>query len=181
MSRPERGQYGNTRGKPNIQVRRRKNREADPRWQAAQAETAKHQRELDELIEMQKQQPAVGPVEGAAYARAQAEREEALAASQAAQRLLDEAHDEADTVAEETEPVQVAAPKKKRFSTKRLRQEGEAKYPLAFTNAVMMLKAGYHIEYVIEFTGIGYLELDHIEIDSEGYGVVHKEEDHEDE
>lgn len=55
--------------------------------------------------------------------------------------------------------------------------EGEEKWEFAYTTARRMLKAGYNIKYVIEFTGVGYNELADIELDEDGYGIKPEEEE----
>ena len=50
--------------------------------------------------------------------------------------------------------------------------DGEEKWEFAYTTARRMLKAGYHIKYVYELTGTGWIDLEDIQIDEDGYGVI---------
>lgn len=54
---------------------------------------------------------------------------------------------------------------------------GDGYWQFAYTTARMMLKQGYNIRYVCEYTGVGKLDLDDIPIDSDGYGIVEKKEE----
>ena len=186
MSRPERGQYGNTRGKER-QRRRRNHRSQQARNIAAAEETARHQEELDKLIERQAANPAMGEVEGA---RIKAELEERHAARMAeieAQHDAEENQSEEDQeldriIAAEPEPEPVPQPKpvltelpikprRQKVNVLKLPQDGEGNFPFALMTARLMLKEGYNIKHVIELTGIGYLELNDLPIDEQGYGL----------
>lgn len=57
---------------------------------------------------------------------------------------------------------------------------GEGFWQFAYTTARMMLKQGYNIRYVCEFTGVGKQDLSDIPVDRDGYGIVEKKDDHED-
>lgn len=173
-----RGAYGSTRGKER-QRRRADNRSRDPRYQAAQAATQQAQDELEALISHQKEFPNWGATEGAFIDAQIKQKEEALAARQAEQKIIEDEPEIEDKVSQPV--VEVNRPRK--FSVKRLPQDGEGKFPFASVMARQMLRSGYNITYVIEFTGIGYLELDDIEIDSEGFGVIasNKPDDEEEE
>lgn len=170
------GQYGNTRGKER-QKRRRLNREQDPRYVAAMERTREAQAELEALIRRQESEPAEGAVAGAMYA---AEYNKTHDAVMIAQAELEELNVEWDPETESVvaaEPVVKITDKPKKFSTKKLRQTGEDKFQFAGLTARLMLTAGYHIEYVLEFTGLGYEDVRHLEIDSEGWGVRPSDDD----
>lgn len=78
---PERGQYGNTRGKER-QRRRTVNRSKDPRFTRAMEAVHDHQEKLNRLIQEQKDNPAMGETEGAKYVAQIREQEEALKLAQ---------------------------------------------------------------------------------------------------
>lgn len=169
------GQYGNTRGKER-QRRKRDSRAQQKRNADAAEETARHQAELDELIEQQRLNPVMGAAEGARI-KAEIERRhkdnmeriEREAEQAEAQEAM--AEDLSDGVVKETLPL------RKKIDRRKLRKESEPKFQFATTTARMMMKAGYNIQYVMEFTGVGYDELKEFPIDDEGYAIVPDEED----
>ena len=56
--------------------------------------------------------------------------------------------------------------------------EGEDKFRFASLTAGLMLKAGYNIRWVSEYTGLGYDDIKHFaELDEDGYGIVEAKED----
>ena len=175
------GQYGNTRGKER-QKRRRTNRENDPRYQSAMEATRKAQADLDQLIEEQKANPALGTTQGAMYDAFYRQAQENLEAAQAAEARLEIE----DSIADGAEAAFEAGKalgekingKFKRFSVKQLPQVGDGNFPFAPTMAKQMLKQGYHIEYVLEFTGVGYEDVRDELIDQDGWGI--RPEDNED-
>lgn len=80
---------------------------------------------------------------------------------------------------DESTPLKSAPPvKRMRYSD--LPREGDGKWEFAYTTARLMLKQGYNIKYVIEFTGIGLSELEDMDMDTEGYGVRPAEEEDKD-
>lgn len=174
-----RGGYGafgrGTRGhgkKPRT-VKQQEAREKDPRLRAAFEETDAARDALDALIEEQKTAPALGPTEGAAYALARREAEKRLAEKEARERAEESrlAMEEALREDEEAKrvPTQVGANGK--FSRRALPQKGDGNFRFALTTAQIMLKEGYNARYVCEFTGVGWEDLNHLEIDPDGYGI----------
>jgi hypothetical protein len=175
-----RGAYGSTRGKER-QRRKRDSRAQQYRNQQAAAEVARHQKELDELIEFQKLNPGTGAAEGA---RIQAEID-----ARHKQRMADielqanQIQGEDDTTEDLTEGlIEVVRPvrtmkQKAKLDRKTLKKESDPKFQFAVTTARMMMKAGYNVKYVIEFTGVGYGELNDFPIDDEGYAIVPQEEE----
>jgi hypothetical protein len=161
MSRPERGQYGNTRGVER-QRRKRENRARQHRNQLAAEETAKHQQELDALIARQQREPAWGAAEGA---RIQKELEQKHATRLAEIEVQEPPEDVVtDTADEATEIV-------KKFSISSLPKDSKDDIEqFAVTTARLMIKAGYHAEHVINLTGVGWDELSDLPLDSDGYG-----------
>ena len=85
---PERGQYGNNRGKER-QRRRIDNRERDPRYQAAMEETRAAQAALDEQIAREAANPVLGHTEGALLQKRLEEAREREAALEAEQPLCE--------------------------------------------------------------------------------------------
>jgi len=176
-----RGAYGSTRGKER-QRRRADNRARDPRYQEAMDQVRKEQEALDKLIEEQKQVPAVGAAAGAMYAARMKKAEEDLAVAKAAEEAI--AAEEAvaeEAVVEyedfEVDGIEIVAPVYPKYSTKGLPRESNDKFQFASTTAQMMLKAGYHIAYVIEFTGVGMDELERFPLDDWGYGWPDRDDD----
>lgn len=198
-------QYGNTRGKER-QRRRADNRLLDPRYQAAMDETHRQQEELDRLIEEQKKNPAVGAVEGALIDAQIKERQQKLEAAQAAEEFARECSEveESVTVPEKLVPDTVIAPAPlnlkyeyveingksksitslpytaaplRKIDKKKLPKSGDGNFQFSTTTARLMLKQGYNIKYVLEFTGVGYEDVSDLDIDEEGYGL--REEAHE--
>lgn len=170
-----RGGYGafgrGTRGhgkKPRT-VKQQEAREKDPRLRQAFEETDAARDALDELMEEQRRTPAIGPTEGAAYALAKREAEKALADKERAEReaesraSLEEALREDESA--KREPVSTG------FSRKSLPKKGDGNFRFALTTAQIMLKEGYNAAYVCEFTGVGWEDLNHLEIDADGYGI----------
>ena len=175
-------QYGNTRGKER-QLRKRNNRAQTYRNQQAAEEVARHQKELDELIAYQAENPATGATEGA---RLQAEiearhRQNMNDIELHAQQMEDEDErtEELGDALVEAQPVTRTRKQKERLDRRTLQRESDPKFTFALTTARMMMKAGYHVQYVIEFTGIGYKELDDFPIDDDGYAIVPVEEEDE--
>jgi len=169
-------------------------RERDLRYQEATEETRRAREALDELIAAQKANPAMGETPGAVHARRQ--RELAL---ERAQVIEDEyAKKDFDEAIESSEEVILTVvPRDKKqavahiqraevertykvfyheIDTKELPQSGDGKWRFSYQTARIMLKEGYNIKRVIEYTGIGYEDLADIPIDSEGY-VVEEETD----
>jgi hypothetical protein len=153
-------------------------RERDPRIQSAMDEVREHQEKLNALIEEQRKNPAVGEAAGAVYAAKQKKAHEELLIAQAKQDAI-----EAGAASEEVpdEPASEPTPIKPKFSTRKLQKESTDKFQFAGTTAHMMLKAGYHIAYVIEYTGIGYLELADFPLDEDGYGWPDRDKEDEEE
>jgi len=138
-------------------VKKAEKRSKDERVQAAMEATRKAQAELDALIERQKKEPAIGEVAGAMYA----------AELNKAQEAVDQAAAEQAKV---VMPAKKTAASRRKHWTESLRQDGEGNFPFALTMARKMLKQGYNIRYVIDFTGVGYLELKECPIDEDGFG-----------
>ena len=184
-----RGAYGSTRGKER-QRRRADNRERDPRYQAAMEEVRQQREALDALIEKQKLEPAEGKVAGAMNAAERKKAEEELLLAQARQdEIAAEAANQPEPEVIEPiryedfqyevdgKPYEGVGPVYPKFNIKTLPKEGDDKFPFASTTAQLMLKAGYHIAYVVEFTGVGYDELRGFPLDHDGYGWADKDKD----
>lgn len=75
-------------------------------------------------------------------------------------------------VPEYAEPISV-----KEYVAPEIPDTGEGFWQFAYTTARMMLRQGYNIKYVCEFTGVGKSDLDDIAIDSHGFGIVQKKEE----
>lgn len=170
---PERGQYGNTRGKER-QLRRRNNRAQTFRNQQATEEVKRHQQDLDDLMAQQAANPVMGQAEGArimAEIKARHRQNMAEIDLKADQMESEDERVEELTngVVAETQPL---LPKKLKIERRKLKKESEPKFQFAETTARMMMKAGYNIQYVIEFTGVGYDDLKEFPIDDEGYAIV---------
>lgn len=173
-------------------------RERDERWQRAKEETDKARQELEELIEQQRREPAVGEVAGAMYAAQEKEAKEKLDAAQAAQKA------ETERIKEEVKALEkiVAKPVRKQFldpePTKsetglpmyaplwkfeknfdpaKLPQQGDGNQDFAVTFAIKKLKMGYHVSVVLEEFGIGVTDLPEGLFDELGWGIrpEHKE------
>jgi hypothetical protein len=177
-----RGAYGSTRGKER-QRRRADNRAKDPRYQAAMEEVRKAQEELDALVEDQKLNPAKGAVAGAMYATKLKNAQHKVLEAETKEDLVSGIKS-AQSAGKETSLTTlngrvVDLSKSKSFSTKHLPQSGDGNFPFAPTMARKMLAQGYHIKYVLEFTGVGYEDVRDIEIDNEGWGIVPEEEENE--
>lgn len=154
---------GSTRGKER-QKRRAEVRARDPRVQAAMAEVEAERKKLDDLIAQQEAAPAVGSVQGALYSAAKKEAEKAvLKAEKAAAKIEDEVTPK--IVVEKADPGV--------HPIWGIPMEGEDNFRFASITAGLMLKAGYNIRWVSEYTGLGYDDLKHYaELDEDGYGVV---------
>lgn len=165
---------GSTRGKER-QKRRAEVRSRDPRVMAAMAEVEAERAKLDALMAEQAAKPAEGVVEGALYAARRKEQERALAK---AEREADKIEVPEDEIIEDVEPEEGPVIVKSKIDLRTLKQRGEDKFRFADMTARIMLKDGYNIRYVIEFTGLGYQDIKgYAELDEEGYGVIPDETD----
>ncbi len=174
---------------PDKATRKARAKAQDPRYRESMEATQKAREALDELIASQAENPAIGETPGAIYQRRQ--RELALERAQA----LEDEYARAELAAEIVENVpappdtpvvkKVTRPKiveveservyvntTHRIDTSLLPKDGESKWRFAYQTARIMLKEGYNIKRVIEYTGIGYDDLSDIPIDDEGYGLV---------
>jgi len=71
-------------------------------------------------------------------------------------------------------------PPVKKLRVRDLPKGGEGNFQFAMMTARMMLRKGYHVKYVLEFTGLGYEDVRDIPLDAEGYGKIPgQEEDNE--
>jgi hypothetical protein len=167
----------------------------DPRYQEAMNATQRARASLDELIAEQASSPALGETPGAIYQRRQ--RELALERAQ----VIEDEYAQASLVAEqdakdheeirsdlvlvkprqpkvvEVECDRVYVKHVHEIDTKELPRSGDGNWAFSYQTARIMLKEGYNIKKVIEYTGIGLDDLSDIPIDSEGYVVVDEEED----
>jgi len=171
-----RGAYGSTRGKER-QLRKRTNRAQTYRNQQAAEEVARHQQDLDDLIEQQRLNPVMGQAEGA---RIKAEIEERHRQAMADIELKAEQMEAEDERVEELSDAIVHESIKKKIDRRKLKKESDPKFQFGILTARMMMKAGYNIQYVMEFTGAGMEDLKDFPIDDEGYAIV-PDEDEEDE
>lgn len=125
MSRPERGAYGNKRGKE-LQVRKRRNREADPRYQSAMQEVNAQQAELEALMAEQAANPAVGVVDGALHSARLKEQQRAVArAEREATKIAEQLPADTECTAED-EPIIV--PKSMKMDLRKLPQRGDGHF-----------------------------------------------------
>lgn len=155
----DRGTRGHGKDKS---VKKAETRARDQRWQDAMNETRKRQEELDALIAEQAEKPAVGVTAGALYREKLAKVQADLAAAQAMEAKV-ESEVESEAVVE-IKPV--------KFSVRRLRKTGEPNFEYAGMTARMMVRAGYHVEHAMEFTGVGYEDLEDLVLDEDGFGMT---------
>lgn len=178
-----RGAYGSKRGKER-QLRKRNNRAQTYRNQQAAEEVKRHQQDLEDLIEQQRLNPVMGQAEGARIkAEIEARHQQAMADIELKTQQMESEDERAEELLNgavaETKPV---VPLKKKLEKRKLKKESEPKFKFAETTARMMMKAGYNVQYVIEFTGVGMDALREFPIDDEGYAIVPEElEEDEDE
>jgi hypothetical protein len=166
-------------------VRKVEQRSRDPRWTEAMDATRDAQATLDEIIAAQKANPAIGETPGAVYARRQAELR-----LESAKVIEDEFANEELRIEEatkftvvrplnrppravevEVECDRVYVKQTHIIDTRELPQTGDGNWRFSYQTARIMLKEGYNIKRVIEYTGIGYDDLADIPIDSEGYVI----------
>lgn len=173
-------------------VKKAEQRERDDRWQRAKEETDRARLELEELMEKQRKEPAMGEVAGALYAAQEREAKEKLDAAQAEQRA---AKDEVEKELAALEKI-AAKPVKKKFldpeptesesglpmrqplwkfekdfDPDKLPQEGEGTHRFAVTMAIGKLKMGYHVTAVLDEFGIGVRDLPEGLFDELGWGI----------
>lgn len=142
------------------------------------------QDELEALIQHQLEHPAIGETEGAKYQRDLTERQQAYEAAKIAEKkkkprpILAAVPDlpEFEPVVEvEAERVYVKTVHK--IDTTQLPVSGDGNWRFSYHTARIMLKDGYNIKRVIEYTGIGYDDLKDIPLDEEGYATSSGDED----
>jgi hypothetical protein len=198
-----RGAYGSTRGKER-QRRKADNRSQQARNQKASEETQAARDALDDLIEEQERNPAVGATEGAMYAARRKLAEEELAKQEKLD--IEAAPDDAAlpvrschkaVALEDHEPHDwergglkikswckgyapsfgfLAPATKAAIKNLPKTGDGEGYWQFAAMTARRMLTQGYNIKYVMEYTGIAASELSHIPLDEDGYGIVVSDE-----
>lgn len=172
---------------PDKATRKARTKAQDPRYREAMSATQAAREQLDRIMAEQAENPAVGETPGAIYARRQAELE-----LQTAQVIEDEYANAA--LQEELRltivPAPKPAPKLVKIESERvyvrqthvidttlLPREGEGKWRFSYQTAFIMLKDGYNIKHVVKYTGIGYENLEHVPLDSEGYMIQEGDED----
>lgn len=187
----DRGPRGHGKDKS---VKKAEQRSRDDRYQAAMEETRRAQQELDDLIEHQRQHPAMGAVAGAAFAverrKAEIKVEEAhtqATLSEIAEAMpevvpCDRCGDPRDTASvwcekcrKEVAAIHNPQPEPEGFDPSSLPQMGDGHYLLAPTNARMLFKQGYHAAYVLRLTGCGWDDIKDLPYDEDGYGTYDRD------
>lgn len=141
------GQYGNTRGKPDVQLARRRSREETARFQEAQAAVQRAREELERRMAYERANPTPGRVLGATYAAQQAE-------------LAREAERSSRGVSE---------PRRPRVPLPTADAQGDGTWTMG--QARSMLRAGYHLFHVQRLTGWGEKAFDDMRVDPDGFGL----------
>lgn len=157
-ARPERGAYGNARGKPDKQRRRRIVRQNDPRYRSAMAEVRAHQEMLDELVA--RSEAPVGSQTGLTYTLVEQRR-----------AMLAKIKPEVAT------EIKVK-PTARKPTLPSIDVWGEGKDNWSLTDAAEMLAEGYTLRHTVKLTGWGavyFVDLvDYLDDDAEAQALLCK-------